>query len=225
VATLDRLVAERGTAPGFIRCDNGPELTANALRDWCRFSKAGSAYIEPGSPWQNPYVESFGSRIRDELLAVELFSCLAEARVLVEDWRVDYNEHRPHSALGMMAPAVSPAATRPTWRPRPPAPNCARPPVSLRSTPAGSLPCSHLPTTSSHSRWTNERGPVIDRAASRILSAASGRPRSTSLRKPLSSTDTRLAAALLRSRTRSEGRLKPACLAHHLQLNSSLSRR
>ncbi len=106
VATLDRLVAERGTAPGFVRCDNGPELTANALRDWCRFSKAGSAYIEPGSPWQNPYVESFGSRIRDELLAVELFSCLAEAKVLIEDWRQDYNEHRPHSALGMMAPAV-----------------------------------------------------------------------------------------------------------------------
>jgi putative transposase len=106
VTVLDRLVSERGTAPEFIRCDNGPELTANALRDWCRFSRAGSAYIEPGSPWQNPYVESFGSRIRDELLAVELFSCLAEAQVLVEDWRHDYNEHRPHSALGMMAPAV-----------------------------------------------------------------------------------------------------------------------
>ncbi len=105
VAVLDRLVAERGTTPGFIRCDNGSELTANALKDWCRFSRAGSAYIEPGSPWQNPYVESFGSRIRDELLSVELFSCLAEARVLVEDWRKDYNAHRPHSALGMMAPA------------------------------------------------------------------------------------------------------------------------
>ncbi len=104
VATLERLVAERGATPAFIRCDNGPELTANALRDWCRFSRAGSAYIEPGSPWQNPFVESFGSRIRDELLAVELFSCLAEARVLVEDWRQDYNQHRPHSALGMMTP-------------------------------------------------------------------------------------------------------------------------
>jgi putative transposase len=112
VATLDRLVAERGTAPGFIRCDNGPELTANALRDWCRFSKAGSAYIAPGSPWQNAYVESFGSRIRDELLAVELFSCLAEARVLIEDWRQDYNHHRPHSALGMMTPAYFAAGYR-----------------------------------------------------------------------------------------------------------------
>ncbi len=65
VAVLDRLVAERGTTPGHIRCDNGPEMTANALRDWCRFSKAASAYIEPGSPWQNAYVESFGSRVRD----------------------------------------------------------------------------------------------------------------------------------------------------------------
>jgi putative transposase len=106
VQVLDRLVGERGTAPAFIRCDNGPELTANALRDWCRFTRAGSAYIEPGSPWQNPYVESFGSRIRDELLAVELFSCLAEAQVLIEDWRTDYNRNRPHSALGMMTPTA-----------------------------------------------------------------------------------------------------------------------
>jgi transposase InsO family protein len=72
VSVLDRLVRERGTGPGCLRCDNGPEMTANALRDWCRLSRAGSAYIEPGSPWQNPYVESFGGRIRDELLAVEL---------------------------------------------------------------------------------------------------------------------------------------------------------
>jgi putative transposase len=54
VAVLDRLAAERGTTPGFVRCDNGPEMTDHALRDWCRFSKPGSAYIEPGSPWQNP---------------------------------------------------------------------------------------------------------------------------------------------------------------------------
>jgi len=95
VAVLERLVALRGGAPEHIRCDNGPELTANALRDWCRFSRAGPSYIEPGSPWQNPYVESFGSRIRDELLSGELFETLAEAQVLVEDWRVDYNEPPP----------------------------------------------------------------------------------------------------------------------------------
>jgi putative transposase len=86
VAVLDRLVTERGAAPRFIRCDNGPELTANALRHWCRFNHAGTSYIEPGSPWQNPYVESFGGRLRDELLAVEASNGLLEARVLVEDW-------------------------------------------------------------------------------------------------------------------------------------------
>jgi putative transposase len=104
VAVLDRLVAERGRPPRCIRCDNGPELTANALRDWCRFHQAGSSYIEPGSPWQNPYVESFGGRLRDELLAVETFSSLLEARVLVEDWRIEYNTVRPHSALGYLTP-------------------------------------------------------------------------------------------------------------------------
>jgi putative transposase len=83
---------------------------------------AGSAYIDPGSPWQNAYVESFGGRVRDELLAVELFSCLAEARVLIEDWRTDYNHHRPHSALGMMAPPNSRSdGGRPRRRPRAPA--------------------------------------------------------------------------------------------------------
>ena len=115
VDVLDRLVAERGTAPGFVRCDNGPEMTAHALRDWCRFAKAGSAYIEPGSPWQNPYVESFGGRVRDELLAGELFSCLTEAQVLIEDWRLDYNHRRPHSALDMMTPAAFAAGLRQPW--------------------------------------------------------------------------------------------------------------
>jgi putative transposase len=112
VAVLERLVSSRGKAPEHIRCDNGPELTANALRDWCRFCTAGSAYIDPGSPWQNPYVESFGSRVRDELLSQELFESLVEAQVLVEDWREDYNTNRPHSALGMTAPARFAAAWR-----------------------------------------------------------------------------------------------------------------
>ena len=104
VAVLDRLVAERGRSPRCIRCDNGPELTANALRDWCRFTGAGTSYIEPGSPWQNPYVESFGGRLRDELLTVEAFNSLLEAQVLVEDWRIEYNSVRPHSALGYLTP-------------------------------------------------------------------------------------------------------------------------
>jgi putative transposase len=106
VATLERLIAERGVAPELLRMDNGPEMTAHALQDWCEFSKTGTAYIEPGSPWQNPFVESFHSRVRDELLDVEEFACLAEARVVIEDWREDYNLRRPHSSLGMRAPAA-----------------------------------------------------------------------------------------------------------------------
>ncbi|GAA3227948.1 hypothetical protein GCM10020256_39710 [Streptomyces thermocoprophilus] len=75
VACLDKIAAVRGF-PQFIRCDNGPELTAAALRDWCRFTSTRTSYIEPGSPWQNPWVESYGGRMRDELLAVEQFDTL-----------------------------------------------------------------------------------------------------------------------------------------------------
>ena len=109
VAVLAALVAERG-APTHIRCDNGPEMTAHALIDWCASQGAATSYIDPGAPWQNPFVESFHSRVRDELLNLELFSCLAEAKVLIEDWREDYNQRRPHSALGRKAPAVFAAA-------------------------------------------------------------------------------------------------------------------
>ena len=89
VACLDTIVGGRGTHPSFIRCDNGPELTANALRDWCRFGGAGTSYIDPGSPWQNPWVESYASRMRDELLAIEQFDTILEAQVLVADWRAE----------------------------------------------------------------------------------------------------------------------------------------
>ena len=105
VSVLERLVAGRG-APEFLRMDNGAELTAHALSDWCQFSRTGTAYIDPGSPWQNPFVESFHSRVRDELLDVEEFSCLAEAKVVIADWREDYNHRRPHSALRMRTPAA-----------------------------------------------------------------------------------------------------------------------
>jgi putative transposase len=104
VAALDKVVGQRSRHPDFVRCDNGPELTAHALRDWCRFGRTGTCYIEPGSPWQNPWVESYGSRMRDELLAIEQFDTLLEAQVLVADWRIEYNNHRPHSALGMLTP-------------------------------------------------------------------------------------------------------------------------
>ena len=105
VTQLEQVVATRG-APCFLRCDNGPEFIAAALSDWCRFSGAGTVFIEPGSPWQNPYVESFNARVRDELLNMIEFYTLEEAEVLVADFQTDYNWHRPHSSLGDLAPAV-----------------------------------------------------------------------------------------------------------------------
>ena len=104
VVRLERILVETGRLP-LHPLRQRPGADCERARDCWRFSGAGSAYIEPGSPWQNPYVECFGSRIRDELLAVEQFSCLAEVQVMVEDWREDYNRRRPHSALQMMAPA------------------------------------------------------------------------------------------------------------------------
>jgi len=105
VATLERLLAERGQAPEHIRMDNGPELTAHALRDWCRLGSTATAYIEPGAPWQNPYVEAFNGRVRDEVLDIELFDTLAEAKVILTDWHAAYNAEHPHSSLGMLTPA------------------------------------------------------------------------------------------------------------------------
>ena len=111
VEVLERLVAERG-APANLRADNGPELTARALREWCEASSTATAYIDPGAPWQNAWVESLNARFRDEVLDVEEFSNLAEARFLAGEWRDDYNEHHPHSALGMMSPSRFAASWR-----------------------------------------------------------------------------------------------------------------
>ena len=104
VAVIETLVAERG-APEHLRMDNGPELIAWTLRDWCRLAGTSTTYIEPGSPWENPFVESFNGRIRDELLNVEEFATLLEAQVITEAWRIEYNTYRPHSSLGGLTPA------------------------------------------------------------------------------------------------------------------------
>ncbi len=103
VRVLERLVTVHGT-PTFIRMDNGTEMTANALRDWCRFTGTRAVFIEPGSPWQNAYVESFNGKIRDELLAIKEFTTLLEARIMAEDFRPRYNQHRPHSTLNYKIP-------------------------------------------------------------------------------------------------------------------------
>jgi len=104
IETLRHLFAVRGK-PRFIRSDNGPEFIAHAVRDWLAASGIETLYIEPGSPWENGYCESFNSRLRDELLNRELFMDLREAKVVVEDYRLDYNHRRPHSALGYVTPA------------------------------------------------------------------------------------------------------------------------
>ncbi len=101
---LSRLFLGRGT-PIFIRSDNGPELTARLLRDWLQALGVTTLFIEPGSPWENDYVESFNGKLRDELLEREIFYTLAEARVLIERWRHEYNTIRPQSALGYRPPA------------------------------------------------------------------------------------------------------------------------
>ncbi len=118
VSVLDDLVARRG-CPQNLRCDNVPELTAHALRDWCTGAAVTTRYIEPGAPWQNPFAESFNARVRDELLNIEEFSCLAEAQVLTKDWRIAYNREHLHSALGYRSPAAFAAAWTPAaaWPP------------------------------------------------------------------------------------------------------------
>src|SRR4051794_35817826 len=138
VRVLDRLARERG-APEHVRFDNGPELTAHALRDWCRFERVETAFIEPGAPWQNAFVESFNGKVRDELLDVEQFSCLAEARVVIADWREDYNHHRPHSALGYLTPATFAAGWTPDAERARPGAAAPRPTASPTRHPAAEL--------------------------------------------------------------------------------------
>lgn len=98
------LFATRGV-PAHIRSDNGPEFTANVVREWLQRIGVKTLFIQPGSPWENGYVESFNGKLRDELLNGELFYTLREAKVLIERWRVHYNTKRPHSSLGYRAPA------------------------------------------------------------------------------------------------------------------------
>jgi len=91
--------------PEHIRSDNGPEFTAKAIRKWLESIGVKTLFIEPGSPWENGYIESFNGKLRDELLNREIFYTLTEARILIARWRQEYNQVRPHSALGYQPPA------------------------------------------------------------------------------------------------------------------------
>jgi putative transposase len=101
---LATLFLERG-APDFIRSDNGSEFTAHIVREWLGRLGVKTLYIEPGSPWENGYIESFNGKLRDELLNGEIFDTLLEAKVVIEQWRVQYNTKRPHSSLHYLPPA------------------------------------------------------------------------------------------------------------------------
>lgn len=101
---LTYLFVTRGV-PDYIRSDNGSEFTAREVRDWLEQVGVKTLYIEPGSPWENGYIESFNGKLRDELLNAEIFTSLWEAKVIIERWRVEYNTVRPHSALGYRSPA------------------------------------------------------------------------------------------------------------------------
>ena len=101
---LFNLFILRGS-PEHIRSDNGPEFTAKAVRKWLERLGVKTLFIEPGSPWENGYIESFNGKLRDELLNGEIFTTLIEAKVLISDWRREYNQVRPHSAKGYKPPA------------------------------------------------------------------------------------------------------------------------
>jgi transposase InsO family protein len=101
---LEQLFVTRGL-PDHIRSDNGPEFTAIAVREWLKALGVRTLFIEPGSPWENGYIESFNGKLRDELLNGEIFDTLVEAKVLIERWRQKYNRFRPHSSLGYKPPA------------------------------------------------------------------------------------------------------------------------
>ena len=108
MSVLERLAAlfvERGV-PDYLRSDNGSEFAARLVRDWLERVGVKTLFIEPASPWENGYVESFNGKFRDEFLNGEIFDTLREAKVLIEGWRREYNRVRPHSALGYRPPAI-----------------------------------------------------------------------------------------------------------------------
>lgn len=104
IDVLSELFVLRGV-PGHIRSDNGPEFIAEAVQAWIAAVGSKTAYIAPGSPWENGYVESFNARLRDELLNGEIFYSLREAQIVIESWRRHYNAVRPHASLGYKPPA------------------------------------------------------------------------------------------------------------------------
>ena len=130
IDVLSDLFILRGV-PGHIRSDNGPKVIAKSVRQWISSVGARTAYIEPGSPWENGYCESFNSKLRNELLNGEIFYTLKEAQVIIKSWRCHYNTLRPHSSLGYKPPAPETVL----WLAAQPGPaSLATPALALRPT-------------------------------------------------------------------------------------------
>ena len=121
IGVLEYLFALRGS-PRYLRSDNGPEFVSKRIKGWLAERKTGPLFIEPGSPWENAYIESFNSRLRNDFLNVEVFGSLKEAQVLAEEHRLEYNHRRPHSALGYRTPAAFAATCIPAASATPPPP-------------------------------------------------------------------------------------------------------
>ena len=130
IDVLTDLFIARGV-PAHLRSDNGPEFVAKAVKGWIAGVGARTAYIEPGSPWENGYVESFNGKLRDELLDCEVFHTLREAQVLIEQWRQHFNTVRPHSALGHRPPAPEAVMPGPPMPLRCPNPAGSAPPAAM----------------------------------------------------------------------------------------------
>jgi transposase InsO family protein len=105
IDTLAELFAMRGV-PKQIRSDNGPEFVSKAIQRWLKRVEVETLYVEPGSPWENGYAESFHGRFRDEFLSLELFESLSAAKLMTRQWKEDYNHHRPHSSQGYLPPTT-----------------------------------------------------------------------------------------------------------------------
>ena len=157
---LAELFVGRGV-PEYLRSDNGAEFTARVVRDWLKAVGVRTLYISPGSPWENGYVESFNGKLRDELLNVEMFETLKEAQVLVERWRREYNQRRPHSALAYRPPVPearfpSPGAGSPEWTSKGPVSNVAGGLVG-----GGKSPATPHYSKAVQSLWTRPSSPIF----------------------------------------------------------------
>ena len=151
IDVLSELFILRGM-PGHIRSDNGPEFIAKAVQEWIAAVGAKTAYIAPGSPWENGYVESFNARLRDELLNGEIFYSLNEAQIVIESWRRHYNAVRPHASLGYKPPAPE------VFVPRLPHGLCAHSARSAGHAAAGAESAAKLTLQPDHSVGADQYG-------------------------------------------------------------------